>query len=111
MSNPAKQKGTRFESEVVQYLREQGIGAYRPAQAGFKDTGDVHGLDGITLQCKAYRNMTDALREGIKGAQVQAVNAGVPYGLAVIKKPRANIKDAVVALSLEDFARLYKHWL
>lgn len=108
MSNPNKQKGTRAESEAVRYAREQGVPAYRPAQAGAKDTGDIHGFEGFTIQSKAWRDITSALREGVKGAQVQAVNAGVPYGVALIKKPRANVKDWYVAMTYEDFIRLYK---
>lgn len=110
MSNPNKQKGTLFESQVVQYLREAGIQAYRPAQAGARDTGDIHGLDRIILQNKAWKDIASALREGVKGAQVQAVNAGVPFGFAVIKRPRVNVKDCTVAMSLEDFVRFYKEW-
>ena len=108
MSNPNKQKGTRAESEAVQYAREQVVPAYRPAQAGAKDTGDIHGFDNITVQVKAWKDLTSALREGVKGAQVQAKNAGVEYGVALIKKPRANVRDWYAVMTYEDFVRLYQ---
>ncbi|MGN0076240.1 MAG: hypothetical protein ACI38Z_04625 [Parafannyhessea sp.] len=56
----AKEKGTRFESAVVAYLRrELGDGRpHRAAPAGARDLGDVHGLwarglPGIA-ECKNY---------------------------------------------------------
>ena len=106
MSNPAKRKGTAFESAVVAHLKAQGIPARRVAQTGAVDTGDIHGVSPFVLQCKAYKNVTDGLREGIEGAQRQAVAAGEPYGAAVVKRPRKSIADAYVVLTLDDFARL-----
>lgn len=108
MSHPNKAKGTAAESKAVQHAREHGIPAYRPAQAGAKDVGDIHGFDNFVLQVKDYADVTAALREGVKGAQVQAVNAGRPYGVALIKNRRKSVGDWYVAMSYDDFIRLYK---
>lgn len=101
-----KQKGTRWESAVVAYLNSRGIRAYRPAQAGFKDVGDVHGVSPFILQCKDFRDVTAAVREGVDGATVQAANAGERYGVAVVKRARKGPADAYVVMRLEDWARL-----
>lgn len=108
MSNPAKRKGTAFESEIVAFLKAQGIPAYRPAQTGRFDVGDVHGTDPAVLQAKNYKDTVTALREGVDGAVIQAQNAGRPLGVAVVKRARRSIGDAYVVLRLSDFARVLR---
>lgn len=102
----AKDKGTRWESAVVAFLNACGVRAYRPAQSGFADQGDVHGVSPFILQCKDWRDVTSALREGVDGAQVQAVNAGERYGVAVVKRARKPVGEAYAVMHLEDFAAL-----
>lgn len=114
MSNPAKRKGTAFESAVRDYLAGalDDVSSYAPrrvAQEGWADTGDIHGVSPFILQCKAYRDTTAALRDGVAGAVVQAERAGEPFGVAVVKRPRKPISDAVVAFRLSDFARLLRY--
>lgn len=104
MSNPNKAKGTRFEVAVRDYLKERGINAYRPAQEGFKDVGDIGGVSPFAVQCKDYRNLADALRDGVDGVQVQKGHAGEPLGVAVIKRPRKGVAEAYVVMRLADFA-------
>jgi hypothetical protein len=108
----AKRKGTKFESDVRDFLngvfKEEGVPrkAYRPAQEGFRDTGDLHGLSPFILQAKNWKDLTSALREGVDGAQVQAGHAGEEFGAAVIKRPRKPVSEAYVVLPLRVFARL-----
>lgn len=109
----AKRKGTAFESAVRDYLAAEladvpGVEPRRVAQEGWQDTGDIHGVDPFIMQAKAWRDTTAALREGVAGAVVQAERAGRPFGVAVIKRPRKPIADAVVAFRLSDFARLLR---
>lgn len=113
MSNPNKAKGTKFESDVRDYLAAEladvpGVEPRRVAQEGYLDTGDIHGVDPFVIQAKAWRDTTAALREGVAGAAVQAQRAGRPFGVAVVKRPRKPISDAVVAFRLSDFARLLR---
>jgi len=108
MSNPNKAKGTRFESDVVDFLRKEGLtDARRVVQTGRLDSGDIH-VGGWALQAKAWKSLTDALREGVDGAMRQHAVAGLPWGAAVIKRPRKNVKEAYVVLPLKHFARLLK---
>lgn len=106
MANARKAKGTRFESDVRDRLRLWGLKAYRPAQEGRADVGDLHGVEPFVLQAKAWADVSAALREGLDGARVQARHAGQAYGAVVIKRVRASIGLARVALTLDDFARV-----
>lgn len=106
MSNPAKRKGTAFESEIVAFLKSRGVPAYRPAQSGARDVGDVHGVSPFVIQAKNWRDVTSALREGVDGAQLQARNAGETYGIAVVKRARKPVGEAYAVMRLEDLAAL-----
>jgi hypothetical protein len=110
MSTPQKRKGTAFESAVRDYLNDAWhIPAYRPAQTGYRDVGDLHGVSPFILQCKNYANLADALRDGVDGALVQRSNAGEKYGAAVIKRPRKPVADAYVVMPLSEFGQLLSH--
>ncbi len=106
VANAAKRKGTAYESAVVAFLQGRGIPARRVAQTGQLDTGDIHGIDPFAGQCKAYRNLTDAIRDGVAGANVQAPRAGQPYGVAFIKRPGKAIADGYAVMDLATFAKL-----
>lgn len=101
-----KAKGTRWEGAVRDFLNAKGFNVYRPAQEGFQDTGDLHGLPLFAVQCKDWRDVTGAVREGLDGAQRQARHAGKPYGVNVVKRARKPVGEAYAVLRLEDFADL-----
>lgn len=102
----SKDRGTRWETAVVTFLREQGVQAYRPAQSGARDVGDVHGVSPFVIQAKNWRDVTSALREGVDGAQIQARNAGETYGAAIVKRARKPVGEAYAVMRLEDLAAL-----
>lgn len=108
MSNPNKAKGTRWESQLRDYMNASGFDTYRPAQAGFADTGDIHGLPFFTVQAKDWKDTTSALRVGTDGARKQALNAGMPYGVNVVKRARKPIGDAYAVMAFDDFLRLVR---
>lgn len=108
MPNPSKARGTRFETDVERALKDAGLKAMKPRQAGVYDVGDIWLEDDIVLQAKAWKDITSALREGTAGAQDQAIHARRRFGAAVIKKPRGAIADAYVAMPLHVFAELIK---
>lgn len=101
-----KQKGTAWETEVTRFLNAHGVRAYRPAQSGFKDHGDIHGVSPFVIQCKDWRDVLGALREGVDGAVVQAGYAGEDYGVAVVKRARRGVGEAYAVMRLEDWSRL-----
>lgn len=113
MANPNKSKGTRWESAVRDYLNEQwgdgnvaGLRAYRPAQEGFRDTGDIHGVSPFVIQAKDWKDVTAALRVGLDGAVQQAANAGEEYGVNVVKRARKPVGEAYAVMRLSDFAEV-----
>ena len=101
MSNANKAKGTRFESSVRNWLLDRRSKAWRPAQTGHKDEGDVHLDNMVALQCK------DAAQQRysawVEDANEQAVNAGLPYGVVVHKKRGKPIGESLVVLDLDTF--------
>lgn len=103
MSNPNGAKGKAFERDTVAFLRLTfGRLVRRPHAEGFEDVGDIH-LSPFVLQAKNYADVATALTAGIKGAEIQAVRAEEPFGVAVIKKRNAPIAEARVAMSLSTF--------
>jgi len=107
MPNP-NPHGAVFESAVRDYLRAQGLVAVKPRQTTRLDVGDIHLEDDIVVQAKHWKNIAGALREGTASAQDQARRAKRPIGVSVIKKPRAPIADAYVAMPLHVFATLLR---
>lgn len=106
MANPNGAKGASFERDVRRFLEESfGRAVRRPRNEGFKDVGDIH-LSPFVLQAKNWADTTSALNAGVSGAEVQAVHAEEPYGVAVIKKRGSNISAARVAMTLATFRRL-----
>lgn len=108
MANANKAKGTKFETDVTKFLLAAGIPAHKPRQAGRYDVGDIHVDDDVILQAKAWDNMPAALTAGLKGADLQVGHARREYGIAVIKRPRAAIAEAIVAMPLRTFVRLLR---
>ncbi|WP_157601821.1 hypothetical protein [Promicromonospora kroppenstedtii] len=107
MTNPNARKGSLFERQVRDYLVEAGIFAYRPRQEGHKDVGDIHSPP-FVLQAKNYRDILTGIREGVEGVRVQKGHARMPFGVAVVKRPRKPIEDAYVVMRLGDFPQLVR---
>lgn len=85
MANPNKQKGTRAETQVVEYLRAHGYPlAERRALHGALDQGDVIGIPDVALEVKDCRTMT--LAAWVDEARIEAANAKVPIGVVVHKR-------------------------
>lgn len=108
MANANKAKGTRWETAIVRYLHEQGFtDARRVVQQGRADTGDIHVRD-FVIQAKAYNNVADGVRAGMAKVAAQRTHAGFEFGVAVVKRPRMNVRDGLVVMSLQEFARLLR---
>ena len=102
----AKRKGTAHETAIVNYLTSQGIDARRVVQTGRYDQGDIHVEADWVLEAKNCKEISPA--EFVKQAIREAQNAGRQFGVAVVKKRGANIKDSYVMTDLETFARILK---
>lgn len=105
MANPAKAKGTAWETALVAYLREHhNPGARRNAQMGRLDIGDLDGYYLHALEAKAEKTIT--LSDYIKQANREAINAGEPFGCAVVKRRMKGVADGYVVRDVATDVRL-----
>ena len=110
-----KQKGTAFETRVLDYLRER-IGdpegmIHREALHGNADEGDIKGLyiglKSLVLECKNHNRFD--LATWIGQAHDEKANAGADYGMVVFHRPGKGGKqmgDQYVLMDLDTLARL-----
>jgi Holliday junction resolvase len=101
-----KQKGSQFERDVVQYLRDHGFNAVerRYGAGAHEDKGDIDGVPDFAIECKNQRQIN--LAEFIEEALIEAKHAGRRFGAAIVKRRQRNVKDAYVVMSLEQFVEL-----
>lgn len=75
----SKAKGTKAESAVVQYLRDNGFPyAERLALQGNKDRGDVTGIPGVVIEVKDH--VRTELAEWLKELEEEMGNAKTSLG-------------------------------
>lgn len=105
-------KGPDWESAIRNTLngfwrKRWGLKAYRPAQSGFLDEGDIHGVSPFVLQAKDDKSFRlSEWLDGKKGVTVQAQHADEPFGAVVVKRRRKPTAAAYVVQRLDDFARV-----
>lgn len=105
MVNPSKAKGTAWESALVSYLRDHHNPATRRnVQMGRLDIGDIDGYYLHALEAKAEKSIT--LSDYIAQANREAINAGQPFGCAVVKRRMKGAADAYVVRDLATDVRL-----
>lgn len=104
----AKQKGTSFESLVVDYLRGQGwIHVERRALTGTADKGDITGTGPLVWECKNHKTL--AFSEWLEEAEVERGNADADFGIVVAKRRgRGQAKDQYAVLTLENMVKLLR---
>ena len=105
MANPNKAKGTRWESAVRDFLKEERCldHARRIAATGALDIGDIH-MEPFVIQAKNQKSFD--LAGWVADAEIQAERADMPYGVAVVKAPRKPTERGYVVMSLETFRAL-----
>lgn len=112
MTNPqqaAKQRGAKFEIDVMKWLRTKGATVERLRLAGKQDEGDLSVVVAgktFVLELKNTKRMD--LPEFWRQAQVEAVNYAKSRGITdpvpayvVVKRRNAGIDQAWVITSLE----------
>jgi hypothetical protein len=103
-----KQVGTRWESAIVDYLRQVGaIHAERRALNGAKDRGDIAGLPGVVIEAKS------AARLDLAGWQAEAeaerVNDNARIGVVWAKRRgKASAADGYVLMDGATFVGLMR---
>ena len=84
MTNPQKAKGSAYERLIRNYLNEAGFSVDH-TRAGWKDDrGDLHGIHGVTFECKNQQRM--ALGTWMGELLSECANAGTTLGVVVHKK-------------------------
>ena len=111
MSSYNKQKGTKFESDVVKYLRKLGHFAERLAKAGANDEGDIVTIiagQTYILECKNRKSMN--LPQFWSEAKTEAANYAkargqvvAPPAFVIVKRRSASIEQAWVVQPLEKW--------
>ena len=113
MSQYNKAKGSKFETDVMKWLRSMGVLAERLTKAGSKDEGDmVTVIAGETYILELKNRATLSLPEFWREAQVEALNYAkardlgeVPLSYVVVKRRNASIEQAWV---IQDLAQWLK---
>jgi Holliday junction resolvase len=108
MTSSSKQRGSRWELDVVKYLRESGFKyAERAYGAGRRDDkGDITGFPGWVFECKNHKAMDLAGWMDETDREKQTANA--EYGVAIIKRRNKQTKDGYVLMTLEQFSKVLK---
>lgn len=93
MSNPSKNKGTQFETDVVRYAQSNGFPyCERRALAGNLDKGDATLCPGIILEMKAWAEWSDGdIVNWQRETEREKKNANASIGILVVKRPRKNV--------------------
>lgn len=104
MSNPNKQKGTRAETRVVNYLTAHGFKAERKALTGSKDAGDIQvrldsGKEFMSLEVKSGKQTQNynrgKLNDWLDQAETEGENCNQWCYLVIVRHGR-KIEDAEV---------------
>ena len=114
MSSYNKAKGTRWESDIEEYINQSGLRARRLPRAGSKDIGDVAvELGNTVLVIEAKNRKATGMAQWLREAQREAENYYQKYNIAtipcVITKTRGRgTQDGRVTMELDDFLCLLK---
>lgn len=112
MVNPSKAKGTKFETDVLNYLRANGENAERLALTGAEDEGDIALRAGNVyevLECKAEQRFSipaylrEVERERINFAAHRNISAFNVSGLVVLKLRQQPVGKCAVITTVDDF--------
>ena len=87
----SKQKGTLAETAVAQYLKQFWSNVERRALAGVNDKGDISGVYDFVIEVKNQKSYK--LPEWMIETEQERVNAGVPYGLLLVKPNKVGVTN------------------
>jgi len=83
--NKPKQRGTAWETVIVNYLREHGaVHAERRTLAGSSDRGDIAGIPGVVIEAKAVTRFDPST--WLKEAEIERINDHSDVGLVWAKR-------------------------
>lgn len=105
MTNRSKQKGTAWESAIVDVLTRLEFPAKRVVLHGKEDQGDIH-IDGLPIIIEAKNEKTYKLAEWVEEANKEGDNT---HSLGVVwahRKGKSNPTDGYVVMDGLTFIKL-----
>ena len=111
MSSYNKAKGSKFETDVMKYLRALGHFAERLAKAGASDEGDIVTIiagQTYILECKNRKKLdlptfwAEAEKEAKNYAKARGL-PGSPPAFVIVKRRNASTEQAWVVQPLEQW--------
>lgn len=104
----SKDKGRAWETAVAKYFAENGFpGAERRRQAGANDRGDFSGLPLLAGEAKHERSYK--LPEWVREAELEARNAGVPFGVVLARQNgKPDPADGFAIMSIRQFVVVWQ---
>ncbi len=115
MSAANKAKGSKWESDIENYLNDVGIKARRLPRAGAKDIGDVaitlNSDKVIVVEAKNVASVT--LKEFLRQAEVEADNyeakyKNICYPVVMVKARQQSVGEGRVIMTLDTLLNLLK---
>ena len=104
MSNPSKQKGTKWETETLELIKRLYPDAIRSPAWGSEDRVDLHGTGPFTIECKAVKSFN--LSQFIEEAKVEAKNAGKEFPVVFLKRPRKSTAEGYAIMEIGTYINL-----
>lgn len=103
-----KARGTRHETNVVNYLRDNGFPhAERRALAGAEDKGDINAGPGLVIECKAQARHSFA--EWLDEAVVEGENARADVAAVwAHRRGKGSPADHYVVMTGAQFVKLLR---
>lgn len=109
MSNPSKARGTDFEVMMLPKVQEIDPLAIRAPLTGSQDRGDYYLPNERRFVIEAKNRTIMALPQWLREAEVEAKNAGVPFGVVWHKKKGSRQPgEQFVTMSVDTFVGLMK---
>lgn len=108
MSNPSKQRGTKWESAIVDYMRGTGFPhAERRTLSGSDDRGDINAAPGLVIEAKSQSRHSFA--EWLDEATTEAANADAAIGLVwAHRRGKSSPAQGYVVMTGETCTRLLR---
>jgi hypothetical protein len=107
MTNAPRAKGTRWETDVVTWFNRAGYPAVeRRALHGSRDIGDLTGLPGFLIGCKAERqHRFSVYMDELQVQKRNLVGGRDVFPFEVVKRPGHGAGRAYVVAELAEFER------
>lgn len=106
MSNPSKQKGTKWETDCLELIKELYPEAVRSPAWGAEDRGDLYGTGQYTFECKAVKSHD--LAGFIEEAKTEAQNAGTKFPVVFLKRRNKSTSQGYAIMEIGSFIELMK---